>query len=172
MFGCATPRAFAKSRWLMPFDVRTSRTARPTRSLNVSSIIVTMPRRYGVDMSRSRPDSRDLHAAEVHAQVGARVAELRKVRGVSQRALADALGISQPNVVFREQGKTPWSVFDIVVTAEALACAPADLLPTYPAPRPSLDLSPDELALIYAARRGAMLEASKALIRVVSSGSK
>lgn len=108
----------------------------------------------------------------VYAEVGARVAELRRARGVTQAMLADAVGVAQPGIVLREQGRTPWTVRDIIAAAELLACLPADLLPTSPAPRASLDLTADEIAMIYAARRGLMLEASKALIRVVSAATE
>ena len=54
-------------------------------------------------------------------QVGARVAAIRRLRGIGQRELAAALGYGSANAVsLREKGRTQWTTRDLGKAAEVL----------------------------------------------------
>ena len=49
-------------------------------------------------------------------------------RGLGQRDLADALGLSRPAISNRLIGKTPWTVDELEIVAQGLGVEPASLL--------------------------------------------
>ncbi|MGO1472415.1 helix-turn-helix domain-containing protein [Flaviflexus sp.] len=50
--------------------------------------------------------------------------------GMTKTSLAQALGVSQPNISTRIHGRADWSAEDLLVTAETLGITIADLVPT------------------------------------------
>lgn len=61
-------------------------------------------------------------------QFGQRLAELRKVQGISQEQLALMSGIARSYVSGVERGKRNISLLNIVLLAETLKVQPAELL--------------------------------------------
>lgn len=62
-------------------------------------------------------------------EFGARVRERRRRAGMSQDQLADAAFLSRTSVVNIENGRQGVSIGTLYRLAEALACAPGELLP-------------------------------------------
>lgn len=56
------------------------------------------------------------------------IAKWREFRGLSQEELADRMGTTGATVSRVESGKTPYSQDFLESAAEALGCAPADLI--------------------------------------------
>lgn len=67
-------------------------------------------------------------ASEVLAAFGARVAELRKERGMSQADLAAASGVDRVSISRVERGLQDLGVVRLRALADALACDAAELL--------------------------------------------
>ncbi len=67
-------------------------------------------------------------APEAPADLGVRVAEFRKLRGMSLRALANAAGVSSSFLSQLENGRTNASVSSLRKVAAALGMTPAQLL--------------------------------------------
>lgn len=65
----------------------------------------------------------------VAAAVGLRLRQQRERRGMSQHGLARRVGCDSTLINRYEAGRRVPSVPTVVVLAEALGCAPADLLP-------------------------------------------
>ena len=59
-----------------------------------------------------------------HSDVGGRIRTKRKELRMNQKALADLLGISQPEMSNIEKGKRPLSVTRVTQIAGALQCDP------------------------------------------------
>ncbi|TDT33573.1 helix-turn-helix domain-containing protein [Naumannella halotolerans] len=66
---------------------------------------------------------------ELDHGVGARLRELRTLRGLSTRTLADLSGVSQPTLSNIENGRTLPSIRYLYALAEALGTGPGALLP-------------------------------------------
>lgn len=66
--------------------------------------------------------------AEPHNELGRRVAEIRKARGMSLRSLATAAGVSSSFLSQLENGRTNASVSSLRKVAAALGLTPAQLL--------------------------------------------
>lgn len=62
-------------------------------------------------------------------QVGRAVRLVRKARGMTQTALAEAIGVAQSGVVLLEQGRTAWRAEQLARAAAALGVALGDLQP-------------------------------------------
>ncbi len=80
-------------------------------------------------------------AADVDTYVGQKIRSRRKTMGLSQAALADAIGISYQQLQKYERGVNRVSAPMLVAIAEKLACRGADFLPDTAAPS-STDLGP------------------------------
>jgi len=66
---------------------------------------------------------------DTQVDIGRRIAELRESRGMSQVALASALGITQPRMSQIESGRCPWMrLDDVEKIAGALGVRPACLV--------------------------------------------
>jgi transcriptional regulator with XRE-family HTH domain len=65
----------------------------------------------------------------IDGRVGSRVAEARKAHGLSQARLASAIGVTTGAIQAYEHGRTRIPVERLEALADALQCAPADLLP-------------------------------------------
>ena len=72
-----------------------------------------------------------------------RIAELRHMRGLSQAALAKALGLSTSTIAMYEQGRREPSVSVIIALADALGVT-IDYLLTGQPPQPSATDNPHE----------------------------
>lgn len=59
--------------------------------------------------------------------MGAKIRELREKRGLSQKELADALGVDRSAISLWESGKTEPTAFNIRRLADILGVAPGDL---------------------------------------------
>jgi transcriptional regulator with XRE-family HTH domain len=64
----------------------------------------------------------------VNGRVGARLLEIRKIRGLSQGQLAKAIGVTVGAVQAYEHSRARIAVERLEALAEALQCEPADLL--------------------------------------------
>jgi transcriptional regulator with XRE-family HTH domain len=64
----------------------------------------------------------------VDGRAGARLAEIRKVRGLSQGQLAKAIGVTVGTIQAYEHGRARIAVERLEALADALQCEPADLL--------------------------------------------
>lgn len=51
-------------------------------------------------------------------------------RQVTQKTLAEAVGVSQPQMSARVHGRLAWSIDDLYAVADALGCDVTDLLPS------------------------------------------
>ena len=60
--------------------------------------------------------------------MGAKIRELREKRGMSQKELADALGLDQSAVAQWETGRTEPTIFNLRRLADLLGISPGDLL--------------------------------------------
>ena len=78
-------------------------------------------------MQRKRP---------VDPRFGARLAEIRQTRCLSQARLARAIGVTPGAVQAWEHARARLTVDRLLVLAEVLRCEPADLLAVRGAPRP------------------------------------
>lgn len=65
----------------------------------------------------------------MNVEFGAGVRERRRRAGMSQDELADAASLSRTSVVNIENGRQGVSIGTLYRLAEALACAPGELLP-------------------------------------------
>jgi len=65
-------------------------------------------------------------------QFGGKVQELRKARGLTQEALADAAGLHRTHISLIETGKRSVQLETIEQLAKALKVQPAELMPTIP----------------------------------------
>lgn len=81
--------------------------------------------------AKRRPD-------EVDRSVGVRVRSLRKVRGITQSQLADALGLSFQQLQKYEKGQNRISVGMLVQIAEALHTEVGDLVEATPVKQPEV----------------------------------
>ena len=81
-----------------------------------------------------------------------KIAELLDWSGMSQQALADALGIPRTTVSNYITGRTPVSVETAYKIADALGVTPWTVLNCEPLPATPLDLTADEAAAIGMAR--------------------
>jgi DNA-binding XRE family transcriptional regulator len=61
-------------------------------------------------------------------RIGIRLAELRKMRAISQAKLARAIGVTVGTIQAYEHGRARIAAERIVCLAEALQCEPAELL--------------------------------------------
>ena len=57
---------------------------------------------------------------DVRQRIGARIAELRRERGMSQAQLAEATGLKQPNIARIEAGKYSTTLDLLTTIADAL----------------------------------------------------
>lgn len=89
--------------------------------------------------------------------VGERVAEERKRKGIVQKAMAAAMGISQPQLSLLERAERGWTVDQLCNAAAVLGVEPGELMTA----RASLD--PAEAAVLAALRSGDPLQAMSAL---------
>lgn len=64
------------------------------------------------------------------AQLGARIAQLRKAQGITQTQLADTLGVSQQTITAYEVGRRRIQVSSLNVIAAALGVAVEELMGT------------------------------------------
>jgi transcriptional regulator with XRE-family HTH domain len=64
----------------------------------------------------------------VDGRIGARLAEARKARGMSQAWLARRIGVSVGTVQAYEHGRARVTIERLQALAEALQCEPASLL--------------------------------------------
>ncbi|MDK4703871.1 helix-turn-helix transcriptional regulator [Rhizobium sp. CNPSo 4062] len=67
----------------------------------------------------------------IDIEVGARIKEFRKIRGVTQTGLADALGVTFQQVQKYEKGTNRVSVGSLVAICRVLHIDPMDLLGVY-----------------------------------------
>jgi len=83
--------------------------------------------------------------ADIDAEIGARLAEVRRRCGLTQRQLAKAVGVQLTTVQNWERGRTGLPAKRLAALANALHCQPIDLLmlpgtgvprDVAPAPRP------------------------------------
>lgn len=66
----------------------------------------------------------------IQAEIGARVREAMRVKGMSQARLGELLGgLPQSSVARRLTGDIPFSAAELVVAARYLELKPADLMP-------------------------------------------
>ena len=63
-----------------------------------------------------------------YEKMGARIARIRRERGMSQENLAESSGITPTNLSHIERGKTKGSIETIVAIANALGVTPNDFL--------------------------------------------
>lgn len=68
-------------------------------------------------------------AGTVDEQIGAAVHQLMWQNRITQRAMADALGIQQSAMSRKLRGTRPWLAAEVLVVARALGVRPADLMP-------------------------------------------
>ena len=66
--------------------------------------------------------------ADIDAEIGARLAEVRRRCGLTQRQLAKAVGVELTTVQNWERGRTGLSAKRLAALANALHCQPIDLL--------------------------------------------
>ena len=66
--------------------------------------------------------------ADIDAEIGARLAEVRRWRGLTQRQLAKAVGVKLTTVQNWERGRTGLPAKRLAALANALHCQPIDLL--------------------------------------------
>ena len=62
-------------------------------------------------------------------EIGARVREMRKQKGVSQPELGDAIGVTEQMVQKYETGASPLTVVRLYAIADRLKCSVKRLLP-------------------------------------------
>jgi transcriptional regulator with XRE-family HTH domain len=86
--------------------------------------------KFPPDMSGSHAEAYPCNRRRTPRRVGARLRVARKERGVSQQALAKALGVTFQQVQKYETGGNRVSASALVGMAEALGIAPASLLPS------------------------------------------
>lgn len=73
---------------------------------------------------------------DVAAAVGERLQQARRARGISQKALAEALGVTQTTLSYWENGKRVITVEDLLTVAGALEVTADSLLSDTAAPTP------------------------------------
>ena len=66
--------------------------------------------------------------ADIDAEIGARLAEVRRWRGLTQRQLAKAVGVTITAIQIWERGRHAMSSKRLGPLANALHCQPIDLL--------------------------------------------
>jgi transcriptional regulator with XRE-family HTH domain len=66
--------------------------------------------------------------ADIDAEIGARLAEVRRWRGLTQRHLAKAVGVTLTTIQNWERGRCAISAKRLGPLADALYCQPLDLL--------------------------------------------
>ena len=66
--------------------------------------------------------------ADIDAEIGARLAEVRRRCGLTQRQLAKAIGVTLTTVQNWERGRTGLPAKRLAALANALHCQPIDLL--------------------------------------------
>jgi transcriptional regulator with XRE-family HTH domain len=66
--------------------------------------------------------------ADIDAEIGARLAEVRRRCGLTQRQLAKALGVAITTIQDWERGRTGLPAKRLRPLADALYCQPLDLL--------------------------------------------
>jgi transcriptional regulator with XRE-family HTH domain len=64
----------------------------------------------------------------VDGRAGARLLEIRKIRGLSQGRLAKTIGVTVGTIQAYEHGRSRITVERLEALADALQCEPADLL--------------------------------------------
>lgn len=105
-----------------------------------------------------------VYELELHRRVAANVRAEMARRGMTQRYVADLLGIAQQAVSARLRGKTPFTINEIGQLAQVFGLHPAVMLGgegRYPDPSPGTRSSTDR-ALDY----GSAVAASRRLVRV------
>ena len=65
--------------------------------------------------------------------LGRRIAELRRDKGLTQEALAEAMGVSRNHIADIELGVRNTGVWSLLLICRALAVAPAALFEDFPA---------------------------------------
>ena len=64
-----------------------------------------------------------------YGQLGMRIRERRRQRGMNQTAMGTVLGLSRTTVVNIEQGRQRLAVHQLAALADCLGCPVADLIP-------------------------------------------
>lgn len=77
---------------------------------------------------RMNTNSHSPTGQQVSIELGAHIHQAMWSRRISQKQLADVLGIAQTGISTRLRGKVPFSVPELVVVAQALGLSPAELL--------------------------------------------
>jgi len=91
--------------------------------------------------------------SELLRGLGARISEVRRERGLTQEALAEAAGVDPQTVQRAETGRVSLSVPRLQVLADALGIKMADLFLDVGGPVPEVPWTTDEAAVVAAWRR-------------------
>jgi transcriptional regulator with XRE-family HTH domain len=81
----------------------------------------------------------------IYSRFGRLLARHRKKAGLSQEALAAAVGLSRTSITNVECGRQPIQLHSLYALATALNAAPDDLLPAVPNIRPALRMDPENI---------------------------
>jgi len=104
------------------------------------------------------------------AQLGARIAHLRKEQGITQVQLADVLGVSQQTITAYEVGRRRIQVSSLPVIAKTLGVAVEDLVGPEPkptakrGPAPKLQQQMDRIAKLPKNRQRFVMEVLESML--------
>ena len=105
------------------------------------------------------------------AQLGSRIADLRKAQGITQVQLADLLGVSQQTITAYEVGRRRIQVSALPVIAQALGVAVEELLGDQPksatskrGPAPKLQQQMDRIARLPKAQQRFVMQVIESVL--------
>lgn len=110
------------------------------------------------------------------AQLGARIAQLRKAQGITQTQLADTLGVSQQTITAYEVGRRRIQVSSLNVIAAALGVAVEDLIGTPPTstskrgPAPKLQQQMDRIAKLPKTQQRFVMQVIESVLAQAQAG--
>jgi transcriptional regulator with XRE-family HTH domain len=110
------------------------------------------------------------------AQLGARIAELRKAQGITQTQLAEVLGVSQQTITAYEVGRRRIQVSSLPVIAKNLGVAVEDLVgeplatTSKRGPAPKLQQQMDRIAKLPKSQQRFVMQVIESVLAQASTG--